>query len=206
MNTPQILLTKEYDPEMLTMGNIGEKSICVYYPVKDVKDQFTKLKIQTPKLRIPFDGDLRKTKEGKIFVKNIQLSTDEIGSNNNKKNINTFRTKIEDTDNKIKKLLPPEFTNKTISNSLWQGKNTKYSPNMRISIPFKDEICQAEVYDSDDTLLDYNEVKKGITASVILQLDNIWVTHDKVGINWVAKQFKIYDNPKIQSYFRIREE
>ena len=202
----KILLTNNYNPELLTIGNVKDKSIGVYYPIEDKSEEFSKLRIQTPRFKIPFNPDERKTKENKIFVKNISLSTDEIGSDLNKKNANTFRMKIEETDQKIKSLLPPPYNEKNLSPSLWQSKNLTYKPTMRITLPYSDEVCKTAVYNEKDDKIQDTDVCRNSIISAIIRLDGIWLWGDKMGVNWVAEQIKIYEDTPKKSKIFFRDE
>lgn len=195
MSVPVIMRTKNYDPSVLTIGTATEKNVSFYYPTGN--DEFTKLRIQTPKFRIPFIPEERKTKADKIFVKNISLSTDEIGDSNNRKLIELFRTKIMNTDDVLKKLIPESLKSKELGSSLWQGKNVKYKPIMKISMNYKDEKCQTAVYNANDEKISDDEIKKDIIISAIIRLDGVWISNNKMGVNWVAEQIKIYENEKV---------
>lgn len=198
-----ILRTKNYDPSVIVLGTSTEKAISFYYPIGN--DEFSKLRIQTPKLRIPFDPEDKKTKNNKLFVKNISLSTDEIGTSDNKQLINKFRTLMSETDEKLMGLLPESVRSKDFTPTLWQGKNIKYSPIMKISMNYKDEKCQTSVYDSKDAKISENDVIKGIVISAIIRLDGVWVSNNKTGVNWVAEQIKIYEKPEEQGTFKFRK-
>ena len=200
-----ILMTKQWNPESFVIGSVNEKNATFYYPLASGSDEFTKLRVQTPRMRICFDPDEKKTKEGKVFVKNVSFSTQEIGSNGNKKTIRLFKKRIQETDKKIFGLLPEILQNKSFSSSLWQGKNTSYEPTMKVSFPYRDGVCKTQVYDKNDDRIDEEEVKKGVVASAILKLDNMWIWRDKVGINWVVEQLKIYEEQKPFQKFTIRK-
>lgn len=203
MSAPVIMRTKNYDPSVLTFGNSTEKMVSFYYPTGN--DEFTKLRIQTPKLRIPFDPEERKTKADKIFVKNISLSTDEIGNDDNKKTISKFRAKMTETDGILKSLLPENLKSKEFGSSMWQGKNIKYKPIMKISMNYKDEKCQTAVYDANDTKITDEDIKKDIIISAIIRLDGVWIANNKMGINWVAEQIKIYETESVVPKYNIRK-
>lgn len=199
-----ILMTRQLDPELIVLGSVNEKNVTFYYPLDTQKEEFTKLKIQTPRMKLCFEPDEKKTNDGTIFLKNISFSTQEIGSDGNKKTIRSFKQKIQELDKKTLELLPEVLQNKSFSTSLWQGKNTSYEPTMKVSLPYKDGVCRTQVYDNNDERIGDDEIKKGVVASAILKLDNMWIWKDKIGLNWVVEQLKVYD-AKETPKFKIRK-
>lgn len=218
MTEPKILSTREFNPDNIVVGTASDRNVTFYYPLTPGSDEYSKLRIQTPMMRIAFDPDEKKTKEGKTFVKNICFSTDEIGSSGNKKNLKYFREKIKESDRKMFGLLPEVLQTKALSNSLWQGKNKNYGPTFKASMPYKDNVCKSFVFDENDDRVSDDEVQRGVTASAILKLDNMWIWNDKIGVNWSIDQLKIYDKkqttntdvyddqPPTKVKFKIRKE
>lgn len=189
-----ILLTKEYNPDLLKLGEYNENRATFFYPIGI--DEYTKLRIQTPIMIIPFEPSERKTKEGEIFIKNISLAM-----NNNTK-VRSFQEKIEKTDKKIQELLPEILKTKEFSSTLWKSKNGNYEPTMKVAIPYKDGHCCSSVFNKQNEKISDEEIQKGIRGSAILKLDNLWVWKDKVGINWTVDQFKIQP----QNTIKFRED
>lgn len=187
----QILATKQFNPSLVKIGNIKGNYLSIFYPINDQDGEFTKLKIQTPKMKIPFEIQERKTKTGKLFAINVTVSTDEIGTEKNKSRIEMFREKILDLEKKIQRILPPEFQNKTFSSCLWQGKNLDFKPTMRLSIKCYDELPLIEIFDSDGDISDISELVPKSIGTFIIALDSVWSTDDKVGINWNIEQVSI---------------
>ena len=110
MAPEQIILTKSIDPSLVEFGKINGKYIAVNYPkLEAAVGEFTKLKIQTPKMNIPWDIKERKTREGKVFAYGISVSTNNIGTDKNKDSIDIFRTKFKEIEERIKKKLPDSF-------------------------------------------------------------------------------------------------
>lgn len=201
MDTP--LLTKEFEPEKVVVGSVTEKNVMLYYPLSSGNEEYRKLTIQTPKMKIIFDPEEKKTKDGRVFVKNINFTLSELGSDSNKKNISLFKEKIERTDSTIQKSLPEVLKLKTFNTSIW--KNSNYSPTMKISMPYKDGVCKTVVFDSNNERISDDEIKKGVFVSAILKLDNMWIWNDKIGVNWVVEQFKIFENKQNKNIMMIRE-
>lgn len=208
MADEQILLTKKFNPSKVKLGDPKGNYINVFYPLNSQDNEFTKLKLQTPKMRIPWDLQERKSRQNKLFAINVTVSTDEVGSDKNKKNINMFREKIVELENKIKDILPPNFKSKEFSSSLYQGKNFDYKPTMRLSIPcYKDEIPSVSVFDKNG---DSDKIESIVPKSVctfIICLNSVWSTQTKVGINWNIEQVTVYgDISRKRLIFQEEEE
>lgn len=195
----EIPMVENYNPKKITIGKVEDKAIRFYYKLDD--DNFEKIRFQIPKMKIAFDIDERKSKTGHVFVKNVSLSTNEIGSDNNRKRIEILRNKLEKTEKYIKKLLPNHLQNKTFVPSLWQGKNTSFKPIFKVSINYDhDGKTKTGSFDSDNNPVDDSFLVKGQMVSMAIRLEKVWVWNDKIGINWEIEQVKIYDKPtKIDS-------
>jgi hypothetical protein len=205
------LMIKEYKPLKLVHGKTTEKAVTFYYPLNSSSDEFRKLTIQTPRMYIPFDLEERKMGD-KVFIKNINLSLREIGSDKNKKRLLQFEDKIKETDKRILDLLPEKLLMKNFYPSLYQGKNLNYKPNMKVSIPFDGDDCKISIYNEQHEQISDEKLDKGIILSAIIRLDKVWIWNDKMGVNWVVEQIKIYNsqntispkkNPKS---FKLRED
>ena len=191
----QPILIEDYTPRNIVLGKVDEKCVKFYYPAE--KDgEFEKIRFQIPSMRIPFDIDQKDTQSGKIFVKNISLSTNDIGSDNNKKRIDILRTKILKTEKYIKKHLPEHLKDKTFYSSLWQGKNKDYKPTFKVSMGFdRDNRCKAGIFDNDNNPVEHTTIAKGQVVSMVIFLDKVWIYRDKIGLNWDVEQIKIHSNP-----------
>ena len=183
---------ENYHPKKIVLGKVDKKKVTFFLPNGD---KFDKICFKTPAMKICFDIDDKKSFEGKVFVKNISLTTEEIGSENNRKRIETLVSKLESTEKYIKRLLPNELKDKIFSKSLWQGKNKDYKPTFKVSMGYdRDGNVRAGVFDSDNKQIDAENIKRGQTVSTILRLDKVWVWNDKIGINWEVEQIKIHDS------------
>lgn len=205
--TVQIVLTKNLEPSYVKLGPVNKNYIQVFYPLNSQDDEFTKLYIQTPKMRVPWEKKERKTKQGKVFSYSLVASTDHIGTSKNIKNIEMFRSKILEIETKIKSLLPSDFKNKTFYSSLWQGNNPDFKPTMRLSIPCYNEEAKVVVYKDGDNV-DIDRILPKTVCTFIIVLDSIWSTSDKVGINWNIDEIVICDESKStpKPRFMMREE
>lgn len=204
--TEQILLTKHFKPSLVRLGDAKGNYINVFYPLNSQENEFTKLKIQTPKMKIPWDLEERKSRQGKVFSINVTVSTDEIGSDKNKKNTNMFREKILELEEKIKYLLPPNFQSKDFSSSLYQGKNLEFKPTMRLSIPcYKDEQPNVTIFDKNGDQDNISSLVPRSVCTFIICLNSIWSTDTKVGINWNIEQVTVF-NDFFKKKISFREE
>jgi hypothetical protein len=203
----QIILTKNLEPSYLKLGPVNKNYIQVFYPLNSQDEEFTKLYIQTPKMRVPWEKKERKTKQGKVFAYSLTASTDHVGTSKNITNIDLFREKILKIEDKIKSSLPSDFKNKTFYSSLWQGNNSDFKPTMRLSIPCYNDEAKVAVYKDKDSV-EVERVTARSVCSFIIVLDSIWSTFDKVGINWNIDEIVIWDEIKIVSKTRcmVREE
>lgn len=198
-----IPMVENYNPRKIVLGKVEEKHVTFFLPDGD---NFKKIKFQTPKMRICFDVEERKTKMGKLFVKNVTLSTNEIGSDNNRKRIEILRTKLEKTEKYIKRLLPDYLKNKKFNSSLWQGNNKDFKPTFKVGINFdRNEEANVGIFDKDNNPMEHTKLQKGQIVSMSIKLEKLWIWNDKIGINWNIEQIKVYEElPK--KGFRIVKE
>lgn len=190
-----ILLTKTLDPEVVKFGKVNERNCTVYYPVG--VDDYEKLRIQTPKLRLCFDPQFRTNKTtAEIFIMNLTLSLELIGTDKNKMNIEMFEAKLRRLERTVQKVLPPEIVSgRTMSSSFYQKGD--YAPTLRASIKYKNGDPVARVFQGKDReIAMVDELKRGTIMTSIFLLDNVWVTHDKYGINWIIEQVVISPQPE----------
>lgn len=185
-----ILLTKTLDPEVVKIGKVNERNCPVYYPVG--VDDYEKLRIQTPKLKLCFDPQFRTNRTtAEIFVMNLTLSMDLIGSDKNKMNIEMFEAKLRRMEHVIERLLPPEVVSgRSFSSSFYQ--KGEYSPTMRASVKYKGGEPVVRIFKGKEREpVTVDELKRGTIMTSIILLDNVWVTNDKYGINWIVEQVVI---------------
>jgi hypothetical protein len=195
--TDQILLVRNFDPTLISVGKSKGNYTSIFYHKKENTDEFCRLKIQTPKIKIPFDIQERKSKIGKLFAMGVTVSTDEIGTENNKINIANFRSKLFEVEKQLRKKLPDELRSKDFSSSLWQGSNANFKPTMKLTIPcFKNETPEVAIFDKQGNVSDVSALEKFSICSFIICLDSIWSTDTKVGVNWHIEQAKIYEETK----------
>lgn len=187
-----ILMTKTLDPEVLKFGKHRDKNCTVYYPVG--QDDYEKLRVQTPKLKICFDPVDRKDRNGSVFVTSLSHSMDLIGSDNNKESIELFEKKMRRVERVVQKILPPEVKNdRELSSSFWKKENSEYAATIRSSVKYDKGEPQIRIFKGKEREpVELSEFKRGTITSCILCLDQVWVTGNKYGINWVIEQAVIY--------------
>lgn len=199
-----INLIAEYEPSNIILGKYTKnKHVTYFYPLKNCPDEFSKLRIQLPKMRILWEPEEKRTKDGKLFVKNYTLSLKESGSTSNKRSVSLLKQKMEQTDSIVKNLLPDELKYKTMNATLWQKGDFDPCMKFAINYDFNDETkCNCNVYNNDNVLIHEDELKKGSLIGVILRFEKLWIYNDKVGIQWIADQIKIYDD---QPTLKVKE-
>jgi hypothetical protein len=202
-----ILLTKTLDPEILIFGKHKDRSATVYYPT-GVND-YDKMRIQTPKMKIVFDPQERKDRNGSIFVLNLSHSLEAIGSDKNKSNIELFESKMKRVERVVQKILPPDvISGREKSSSFWQKGD--YASTIRSSVKYMNGDPQIRIFmGKNREPVDVSELKRGAITSCIFCLDQVWVTKDKYGINWVVEQIVIYpekSSTSTSNSFSIRDE
>jgi hypothetical protein len=182
-----ILLTKTLDPEIIKFGKVNERNCTVYYPVG--QDDYEKLRIQTPKLRLCFDPQFRTNKTtAEIFIMNLTMSLELIGTDKNKMNIEMFEAKIRRLERTVQKILPPEvISGRNMSSSFYQKGD--YAPTLRASIRYKNGDPVVRTFKGKEREpITIDELKRGTIMTSIFLLDNVWITNDKYGINWIIEQ------------------
>ena len=194
---------EKYEPKNIVLGKVEDKYVKFF--LKGVDGNLDKITFQLPIMRIVFDIEEKKTRDGRVFVKNVSVSTKETGSDNNKKRIQILRSKIEKTEEYIRRLLPEGLQSKTFLTSMWQGKNTDFSPVFKASLNYKNDECSAGVFDEDNSPIDNNTLEKGQYVSMAITLDKLWVWNDKIGLNWEVNQIKIHNEPE-KKKMSIRSE
>jgi len=176
MSIPNI---EDYKPKEIVLGKVEEKAVKFYLPGPG--DTYRPIRFRVPKMKIAFDPDVKKTRTGKKFVKNISLSTNPVGNDDNKNRTEIFATQIARTEKYIKRLLPEYLKDKQFVGSLWQGRNLDFKPVFKASINYdREESPQSGIFDGKGEPCDESRIEKGCLASMIVKLDKLWVWNDKI--------------------------
>jgi hypothetical protein len=150
------------------------------------EEELVRFKIQTGKMRVPWDPKERKNQNGKVISTNVCASTFGILDTSNKKRIETFKTKVEC----IEKLLP--IDEGASLNSVLYGTNPNYSPVINLSIPYSDGKPEVIVFDSDGNILPFTALKKGCICTFIVRVSHFWMFKNKRGLQLVIEQVKMH--------------
>lgn len=157
-----------------------------------------KIYIQTPNFRIPFNLQNKTTKDGRIFMKSLSFSTgslkpeedEKIKANNS--HIKKFVKFLKELDKRIVN----DFQGKEYRHSLYQS-NPDYAPtfsvNIRTGYNNSDEL-KMHVFDANNQQIKIEEgMFKNKVGSAILHLESIWISGEKMGVNWFVEQLKLLD-------------
>lgn len=185
------MMIEDFHPTKIEIGKVEEKCVRFYLPSGE--SGYEKISFQTPKMKIPFDLQDRKFGD-KLFAKSVPVSTNEIGTEQNRKRIKLFRHKIDKLERCVIKKLPEHIKCKTLVPSLWVGKNTQFSPIFKASIPYdRKGNASSGVFNSSDEPVGADTIKKGDLVSMKITLSKVWIQSEKIGLNWDIEQIKIFD-------------
>ena len=196
---------KTLDPTLLTFGkeNENQRGCMVYYKVSDT--DYEKLRIQTPRLKICFDPSVRRDRNDNIFIKNLSHSLELIGNESNEKNIQSFEKKLKKIEKIVQKIVPDTVKrNKQFASSFWQ--KGEYAPTIKSTIKYYKGEANIRVFDKARNVITEKEIVRGSIMSCVFALDQIWLSGDKYGINWVTEQAVIYQDSAKEPSPLFRDE
>lgn len=168
------------------------------------------LYIHLPYFKVPFNLKEKKTKEGKVFMKTISFSTENVDlddpkqTKTNNKHIKKFVQFVDNVD----AIASKKFPNREQYNSLYVNPEGKYAPTFNVNIKFKygTHEVNLDVFDNQENLLAFDDfIFKNKIVTGILKLDSVWESNGKIGTNWNAVQLQIVkdcpipEKPKEQS-------
>ncbi len=79
----------------------------------------------------------------------------------------------------------------------------KYSPNIKLKIPFKDDHFMIDIFDCNKKRIYKNLsniLVKGSKCQSLIELTGIWFAGNKFGCSWKVLQLKIYPNYHLNGY------
>lgn len=168
-----------------TKQTSGRRFLSLFYNKKN-------LNVKLPKLRIPFDTKL--SNYGQLEV-NFSLG-------DNTELIN----KIKEIDAKMIVFAEEMSWNSTECEycpMLKVSKNNAYPPTVRIKIPIKNEVVDADFFDSEGAELGINSsegvcdlLTKGTYALSAIECVGVWFNSDKWGLSWKLVQLRLSQNKK----------
>ena len=173
----------------------SQKGNRIYLSYGDDQDP---IHIFTPNFRIPFNLQNKTTKDGRIFMKSLSFSTgglkpeDDEKIKKNNEHIQKFVKFLKVLDKQIVR----DFPGKEYRHSLYQS-NPEYAPtfsvNIRTGYNNSDEL-KMHVFDANDQQIEIEEgMFKNRIGSAILHLESIWISGEKMGVNWFVEQLKLLD-------------
>lgn len=216
----------EFDVQNITYGtpktlDNGGKSIYISFKKNPII-------LQTPEMIAPFghgfyDPNKNNKNKGQSSetTQKIKYSLDlSFNGMENREKLKTFFDKLSELDNKLiddaqansfewlkkknatREVIVSSYT-KLIKYSIdSQGDIvTKYAPNFKVTIPYKDGEFQCEVYDVNQKPVDLNKIEtKGARVAAIIQCLGIWVAAGKFGCTWKVLQMRVIPRQTIKGY------
>jgi hypothetical protein len=166
----------------------GKKTKISY--VAEDKELFS-LKVQTGKMRIPWEANERKH-DGKLINIEINASTYEMFDDENKSSVKAVRELLSS----IEKLHPTASDNPSELNlsSVLYGKNPKFSPTIKMSVPIRDLKPDVNVFDKNGKKIDFENVNKGSICSFIVKVSHFWTSAKSYGLQLVIEQIMVFND------------
>lgn len=171
--------------------------------------------IHLPEMRIPFNVQEKKTRDGRVFMKSIAFSTESLklqdtGDNTfdleadtklNNKHIKKFVQFVKKVDSIVEEYFDDKKA--TFYNSLYCSNDNKYSPTFSVNVKFKygTNEPQVDVYDDDtppNILMFEDRIFRNKIATGIVRLDGAWKSNGKIGLNWTAVQLQLLNKKQVQ--------
>jgi hypothetical protein len=83
--------------------------------------------------------------------------------------------------------------------------NTKYAPNIKVTLPVKNGKIAVDAYGPDKKEVDLSTINlQGARVTALIQCTGIWVVNKNFGCSWKVLQMKVYPKSNIPKY-AIRE-
>jgi hypothetical protein len=220
-NMDSIILPSALNVDAMTYGSVktndnGGKSIYVSLNSSPII-------IQTPEMFAPFGMSKWDNDKAGTVKYTMDLSFKDVA---NRPSLKTFFDKISEFDEKLindgtvnqfewlKKKGVSKDTIKELYTSMIKypiDKVTgeisgKYPPTFKLSIPFRDNHFQCEVYNENREVIDINEIEtKGAKVTAIIQCLGIWSAGGKYGCSWKCIQMKVR-SPKAIKGFAFQDD
>ncbi len=165
--------------------------------------------IQTPEQYGPFGVNSYTNEDTGITKYSLDLSFRDIENRESLQQLKKFQLdldqKVVDTafDNS-QTWFRKKYTNKEVLQALYttpykvpRDKETgevitKYSPTLKVNLPFRDGEFKLEAYDKNTDPIDLNTiVTKGAKFTCLLQCGGVWLAGGKFGITWKVLQIQV---------------
>lgn len=177
-----ILFPEQIDVSKTVVSEAKGTNCKIYYKLDE---ELVKFKIQTGKMRLPWDPKERKNQNGKVISMNVSASTFGMFDDANKSRVETFKKKLEEIENLIN-------LDKNMSlNSVIYGTNPDFSPVVNLSIPYSSGRPDVIVFDKDGKNIPFSSVKKGSVCTFIIRVSHFWKSKNKCGLQLVIEQIKL---------------
>ena len=206
----QAIKMSDFDPSDLVLvdkdvdNNRRDVRVAYTYPDGTIDA----LRVQFPKMKVPFRPEKRVDANGVPFVASVSLSTARVGSDRNIERIEETKQKLNAMSDKVnrwmKKLLPR--SDYLIYKNLYTNPNNSFPSTMKVSVPMDKGAIQSKFYDSDGNGIEFEEVFPeqvlgtrwtGPILSCVLEFKGLWLNHGtrKGGMTWTISKAKMSRQP-----------
>lgn len=194
-----VLKVNDVDISKVCISETKGKKTKISYVAED--DELFKFKVQTGKMRIPWDTNNREY-DGRLINIELCASTHQLYNDDdeNKKNVRMFKELVSE----LEKMHPDAGSELKLSSVLY-GKNPMYSPTIKMSIPIADLKPDVSVFNSGGKSIEFDNVKKGAVCSFIVRISHFWTSSKTYGIQLVVEQIMVFSSPKEQSHVIVSD-
>eukprot|EP00899_Mesostigma_viride_P012935 jgi/Mesvir1/21642/Mv26169-RA.1 len=213
-----IVLFEDFDPEKVIYrdpkrSTTGGLSVYLNY---DKEGREIPIRIQTPRMRIPFGISCF---EGKAQAQkySLDLSFDDYQSK--EEDVGKFydrwtafddrnkNTSFEKSTTWFNKKISFDVVNELYTSAIKPSKKEQYPPTLKCSIPFRNGKPDCQFFDENKELASMEDVEKGMEVQVILEVPRLWFMDKQFGCSPVVKMVQFFPNNRIpHSYSFIERE
>jgi len=210
---PRVLLPKEVDFAKIRFGEPTKslKTPRVFIPIYYATEN-TKLRIQTPALRVPFTIDW----QSELAATQGVAVTLSLATTENDQFVNQFAEFLTKLDEAVleeaKKNASTWFPGKNFNAEVIQfqykplvrpSKDNKYPPNMRVKVGFRDGKPKANFIGPDGQPISPQEgVAQRSRVKGIFEIGTVWFAAGGFGISMKGLSFKVVELPSKKIEFR----
>ncbi|PRP75596.1 hypothetical protein PROFUN_15641 [Planoprotostelium fungivorum] len=200
-NDQYVLFPENVEVDKIQFGEVeknakGGRFISLFY-------NRTRLRIQTPILRVPFDIGTNPESEGRKM--NLALALDDIGSN---EEVAKFLNVVQQIDQKVKDHLvnnsqsllmtpdPKKAQDKLSKYFSCIKESQEYSPLFKAAIPIYDGEPATRVYLDSEVQGSVENVTKGSRVVAIVEPKSIYMIGPNVGLSWRVSQIRVVEKAR----------
>jgi len=213
-----IVTAKKFAPSAIAFGQVERNKMGgKFVPLVDSTGVKTRFTIQTPTMSLPFGiSAYREKPEADPISYSADLSFRDYETD---ENILTLFNKVTELDNH---LIDAAYINSVA----WFGKqksrelledtyrvltkkdpNGKYAPVMKVKIPILNGKPNVQVFDVDKTPITIDDVQKGSTVKVIMEVASVWfVGGTSWGVTFRAIQILVVSKPARLDEFAFTDD